>query len=83
MNDLKGTDGWKRNLMKMSLEGKAVLGTLYTHTVEFIKKPNSHNFVDIFVESLRTSPYFWGHVVVFGLMLYVGWTLGTYIHGTL
>ena len=64
MVNYKDKDGIMRNALKMLSEGKRVAKTFWFEFTYWLRKPwSSHRYVDIFVETLRTSPYFWGHVL--------------------
>ena len=75
----KNLSSLRRNIAKLGYEGHIVARSIYKHTLDFVRKPNKHNFVDIFVEGLRASPYFWGHGAALVVAGIAGWYIGLYI----
>ena len=66
-------DGLKRNLAKMWDEFLIVCAGMWTQLKDF-KRPD-HYFVNLLVETLRLSPYFWGHIwalyLIYSLIVWI------------
>jgi hypothetical protein len=68
MKPYENKDGLARDLARMAYEGRLVASAFTITLFDFLVirggwREIGHNYVDIFVESLRAGPYFWGHIV--------------------
>lgn len=75
---LTGKDGLERNATKLRDELDDARLILLPHWQRFIRKPDSHGYVNLWVEAARASPYLIGHIDAvaypIGLLLIVwGW----------
>lgn len=69
-------DGFKRTLGRMAYEAKTMGQRFITTLKEFVTlsggpKDIAHNFVDIFVETIRPGVYLIGHVLALGVLALV------------
>lgn len=77
MNDYAQSNGLRRNLKKMRYEYNMLKYDMAPYWQEFAEKPDTHNYVDLFVESGRYSldnpNYFMGHIwsIYFPISLWV------------
>jgi hypothetical protein len=55
-------DGIQRNLVKLWDEGIKAFKAISNSMQRVFTNFDSHAIQDVFVETLRASPYFWGHV---------------------
>jgi hypothetical protein len=55
-------DGFARNIAKIKSEWSESRAYMVPHWDRFLHKPDTHAYVNLFVESRRHSPYLWGHV---------------------
>jgi hypothetical protein len=57
-----GLDGVQRDIVKMWHEGGIVARQTWPHIKRVFTDFDGHAVQNVFVETLRASPYFWGHV---------------------
>jgi len=55
-------DGIKRNFNKLRSEWRYVNRVMGPHWERFFRHPDSHAYVNLFVEARRASPYLFGHI---------------------
>ena len=76
----KDLDGAARNAARMVEEAKKVSRAIFWGFRDLFQGGTGHgifgDIVDIPVEAIRASPYFWGHVV----MLWGVWELGYFVY---
>jgi hypothetical protein len=68
MKPYEGKDGLARDLARMKYEAGKVGEQAFYRTRDMLTlrggwRRIGHNYVDIFVETLRAGPYFWGHII--------------------
>ncbi len=56
------SDGFIKNLEKFSSEYKRLRTEMAPHWSRMWKDKDSHSYVNLFVESRRSSPYLMGHI---------------------
>lgn len=55
-------DGLERNIWKLRSEWRHVQQVMQPHCQRFFRRPDSHAYVNLFVEARRASPYLFGHI---------------------
>ncbi len=74
-------NGASRNIVKLGAEGKKVALALWWGLRDLFTGGTGHgilgDLVDLPVEAIRASPYFWGHVVILWGVV----ELGYFIYG--
>jgi hypothetical protein len=56
------TNGLEKNLEKFKVDMQHLRALNDGRPEQFLAKPNSHNWVDMFVEADRAAPYLMGHI---------------------
>lgn len=69
--ELTGLNGIFRNLAKLWNEFQLVRQAIAVSWARFREEKDGHSYVDLFVEPIRASAYFFGHLVAILLAVYV------------
>lgn len=71
MKELTGLNGVLRNLAKLWNEALLVKQAIVVSWARFREEKDGHSYVDLFVEPIRASAYFFGHLIAVLLAVYV------------
>ena len=69
--ELTGLNGVIRNLAKLWNEALLVKQAIVVSWARFREEKDGHSYVDLFVEPIRASAYFFGHLIAVLLAVYV------------
>ena len=69
--ELTGLNGGIRNIAKLWNEFQLVRQAFAVSWARFRDEKDGHSYVDLFVEPIRASAYFFGHLVAILLVVYV------------
>ena len=69
--ELTGLNGIFRNLAKLWNEFQLVRQAIAVSWARFREEKDGHSYVDLFVEPIRASAYFFGHLIAVLLAAYV------------
>ena len=68
MESLEGKNGLVRDYYKLKIEGAKYIDWMAPEFRRWVRRPTPHNTTNLWVESCRASPYFFGHVLMMSMV---------------